>query len=204
MKYLLDGMKYGFRIGYNWANPRKPAKSKMPSTHEHPEVIDKYIQKELNLGRIAGPFEKGDLQPPVHINRFGIIPKKHQEGKYRLIVDMSYPDGGSINDGIDPDLCSLTYLKLDEVVHAIGRKGKGALLAKMDLESAYRIIPVHPSDRHLIGMEWKGKVYVDLALPFGLRSAPKIFNSVADALEWILHQFGIQEVFHYLDDYITI
>ena len=176
----------------------------MPSTHEHPEVIDKYIQKELNLGRIAGPFEKGDLQPPVHINRFGIIPKKHQEGKYRLIVDMSYPDGGSINDGIDPDLCSLTYLKLEEVVHAIGRKGKGALLAKMDLESAYRIIPVHPSDRHLIGMEWKGKVYFDLALPFGLRSAPKIFNSVADALEWILHRFGIQELFHYLDDYITI
>ena len=72
----------------------------------------------------------------------------------------------------------MTYLKLEEVVHAIGRKGKGALLAKMDLESAYRIIPVHPSDRRLIGMEWKGKVYFDLALPFGLRSAPKFFNSV--------------------------
>ena len=38
----------------------------------------------------------------------------------------------------------------------------------------------------------------------GLRSAPKIFNSVADALEWILHRFGIQELFHYLDDCITI
>ena len=84
-------------------------------------------KKELNLGRISGPFEKGDLQPSVHINRFGIIPKKHQEGKYRLIVDMSYPDGESINDGIDPDLCLLTYLKLEEVVHAVGRKGKGAL-----------------------------------------------------------------------------
>ena len=153
MKYLLDGMKHSFRIGYNWANPRKPAKCNMPSTHEHPEVIDKYIQKELNLGRIAGLFEKGNLQPPVHINRFGIIPKKHQEGKYRLIVDTSYPDGESINDGIDPDVCSLTYLKLEEVVHAVGRKGKGALLAKIDLESTYRIIPVHPSDRHLMGME---------------------------------------------------
>ena len=81
---------------------------------------------------------------------------------------------------------------------------KGALLAKMDLESAYWIIPVHPSDRHLMGMEWNGKIYVDLALPFGIRSTPKIFNSVADALEWILHQFSIQEEFHYLDDYITI
>ena len=51
VKYLLDGMKYGFRISYNWANPRKPAKSNMPSTYEHPEVTD-----ELNLGRIADPF----------------------------------------------------------------------------------------------------------------------------------------------------
>ena len=81
---------------------------------------------------------------------------------------------------------------------------KEALLSKMDLESAYWIIPVHPSDRHLMGMEWNGKIYVDLALPFGLRSTPKIFNSVADALEWILHQFSIKEVFHYLDHYITI
>ena len=130
--------------------PENQQNANLPSTHEHPEVIDKYKQEELNLGRIVGPFEKGDLQPPVHIHRFGIIPKKHQEGKYRLIVDMSYPDGESINDGIDPDVCSLTYLKLEEVVHTVDRKGKGALLAKMDLESAYRIIPVHPTDRHLI------------------------------------------------------
>ena len=73
----------------------------------------------------------------------------------------------------------------------------------MDLESAYQIISVHPFDRQLIGMEWKGKIYVNLALPFGLRSAPKNFNSVVDALEWILHQLGIQEVVHYVDDYTS-
>ena len=81
----------------------------------------------------------------------------------------------------------MTYLKLEEVVHAVGKKGKGALLAKMDLESAYRIIPVHPSDRQLMGMKWNGNIYVDQALPFDLRSTPKIFTSVEDALEWILH-----------------
>ena len=32
-------------------------------------------------------------------------------------------------------------------------------------------------------MKWQGQVYVDAALPFGLRSAPKIFNALADALE---------------------
>ena len=39
-------------------NPRKPAKCNMPSIYEHPEVIDKYIQKELNLGRMAGSGHK--------------------------------------------------------------------------------------------------------------------------------------------------
>ena len=45
-------------------------------------------------------------------------------------------------------------------------------------------------DRHLLSLKWREKLYVDLVLPFGLRSAPFIFNSVADLL-------------HYLDDYIT-
>ena len=35
-------------------------------------------------------------------------------------------------------------------------------------------------------MKWVGKLYVDKALPFGLRSAPKIFKAVADAMQWIL------------------
>lgn len=45
---------------------------------------------------------------------------------------------------------------------------------------------------------------MDSALPFGLRSAPKIFTSVADALEWRLKQEGIQQVFHYLDDFLIV
>ena len=54
--------------------------------------------------------------------------------------------------------------------------GKGTLLAKVNLKSAYRMVPVHPEDRHLLGMEWQGKELVDTALPFGLRFAPKVFN----------------------------
>jgi len=45
------------------------------------------------------------------------------------------------------------------------------------------MIMVHPEDRPLLGVMWEGTLYVDSALLFGLRSAPKIFTSVADALE---------------------
>ena len=39
---------------------------------------------------------------------------------------------------------------------------------------------------------------------FGLRSAPKIINAVADALNWYLYQQEIRLIRHYLDDFIIV
>ena len=76
-------------------------------------------------------------------------------------------------------------------------------MAKFDIESAYRNIAIHPSDRHPLGFKWHNAYYIDLALPFGLHSAPAIFNSVAELVEWILvHSYGIEDLLHYLDDFI--
>ena len=47
-------------------------------------------------------------------------------------------------------------------------------------------------------------IYVDTVLPFGLRSAPKVFNAVADALEWIMQKHGILHTLHYLDDFLFL
>ena len=80
----------------------------------------------------------------------------------------------------------------------------GALIAKLDIDAAYRMVPVHPADRLLLGMQWDGSIFVDSRLPFGLRSAPKIFSAVADALQWVFRQNGVTWVGHYLDDYITV
>ena len=136
---------------------------------------------------------------------FGVIPKSDL-GKWRLIVDLSSPSGDSVNDGIDKSLCSLSYMSVDEVVDRVMEMGKGALMAKFDLKSAYRNIPVHPEDRWLLGMMWDGQLFVDVALPFGLRSAPKIFNAVADALAFVIrHNYkGVKWLKHYLDDFIIV
>ena len=82
--------------------------------------------------------------------------------------------------------------------------GSGALMAKFDVEAAYHNIAVHPDDCFLPGLKWQGKYFVDLALPFGLRSALYIFNSVADMVEWILlHRYHLSDLLHYLDDFFT-
>ena len=133
----------------------------------------------------------------VQINRFGVREKKSQPGKWRLIVDLSHPDGQSVNGGISSELCSFTYAKVDDVVQRLVELGPGAMMAKIDVKSAYRIVPVHPDDRHLLGMSWHGSVYIDTALPFGLRSAPKIFTALADALQWIAENSGVSNLWHY-------
>ena len=68
----------------------------------------------------------------------------------------------------------------------------------------YRMIPIHPQDQRLLGEQWRGEVFIDRMLPFGLRSAPKIFSAVADALQWILSVKGVTHSLHYLDDYIIV
>ena len=114
-----------------------------------------------------------------HISPIGVIPKKAKPGKWRLIVDLSSP---CVNDGIDRDMCSISYITIDQVVDIILQLGHGALLAKVDIK-AYHLVPVHPDDRHLLGVQWDGQVLLDKVLPFGLRSAPLIFTAVADALQ---------------------
>ena len=203
-RYICEGLSLGFRVGFQRDSIQlKPAAANMASTRLHPDTIRKYLADELSRGHMLGPLPL-TWKPLVHINRFGLIPKGHNTGKFRLITDLSYPHGQSVNDGIDSDLCSLSYSCVDDVAEIAARLGQGALLAKVDIESAYRLIPVHPQDRILQAMEWEGNVYVDPMLPFGLRSAPKIFNAVADALNWHLLQAGIRYLLHYLDDFIII
>ena len=125
-------------------------------------------------------------------------------GRWRLITDLSFPEGTSVNDGISPALCTIQYTSVDNIERAAYRLGPGTLLAKADIKAAYRLVPVHPDDRTLLGVAWNGAHYVDAMLPFGLRSAPKVFTAVADALEWCIRQQGVTGVDHYLDDFVIV
>ena len=63
---------------------------------------------------------------------------------------------------------------------------------------------MHADDRLLLGIRWREKTYIDSTLPFGLRSAPKVFNAVADAMQWIFEQHGVKPMLHCLDDFLII
>ena len=100
--FVLDGLRNGFRLGFQHSKKLKSAKSNKASANQPSEVIDHYLANEVSLGRVAGPFSSPPF-PNLHVSSFEVIPKKGQPGKWRLIVDLSSPSGLSVNDGIDPD-----------------------------------------------------------------------------------------------------
>lgn len=204
IKFFISGITQGFRLGFN--NPLsslKSARNNLDGALQHPAIVEEYIAEEITQHRVVGPFSKSAV-PRAHISRFGVIPKRHTPNKWRLIVDLSHPAGHSVNDGIPKSLCSLSYVTVDTAIRHILDMGPGALLAKMDVKHAFRLLPVHPADRHLLAMCWKGDIFIDTCLPFGLRSAPKLFNTMADLLSWILERKGVSPLIHYLDDFLTM
>lgn len=201
--FLLGGIKQGFRVGFNPCQLLQPTEENMSSAAINPTPVTEYLQTELAAGRVLGPFQQPQAAG-IQISRFGVIPKKRQPGKWRLILDLSYPPGRSVNDGVAKELSSLRYASVDDAARIVSQMGPGTQLAKIDIAHAYRNVPVHPDDRYLLGMQWENHIYIDTALPFGLRSAPKIFSAISDTLEWILLRQGMSSCLHYLDDFLTM
>ena len=149
------------------------------------------LQKEITAGRIAGPFTRPPF-PDFRSSLIGIVPKK-TPNEVRLIHHLSYPSGFSVNDNIPADCSTVHYATVNQAVKLVQRLGVGCFLAKTDIKSAFRIIPVHPQD------------YFDRCLPMGCSSSCAIFESFSTSLEWLsLHKFKASAVLHILDDFLFV
>ena len=201
---LCRNLREGARIGFTGNRTSRFSKN-LPTALSQPELVSANLQHEISHGRVAGPFDKPPFEH-FQVSPIGLVPKKHSE-KFRTIFHLSFPKRGttSINSSISKEDFSLQYVTIDNAIEGIKSSGEGCFLAKTDIESAFRLIPVHPDDYELLGMYWNGKYYYDKALPFGLRSAPYLFNQLSEALEWILlHECHISLVYHILDDFLLI
>ena len=66
-------------------------------------------------------------------------------------------------------------------------------------------MPVCTEDQQLLGMKWRGTFYVDMVLPFGIRSTPLTSPCFADLVEWVAKQNYVATfLMHYLDDFHTL
>ena len=123
-------MKNGFRIGFNYSCKRVLAKLNMKSAYQHQEVVQKYIDNEVRHGRVQGPLQPGG-------NRSAQIWGNSQTSSTRkrgMTIDISHSEKLIINDGIDQDQCSLSYLKLDTVAELVLKLGCRKMLDKLDIQ----------------------------------------------------------------------
>ncbi|KAL9986312.1 hypothetical protein ACROYT_G000446 [Oculina patagonica] len=201
---LCNNLRYGADVGFTGRRVARFSRN-LPTALSQPNIVSENLSREVALGRVAGPFPTPPL-PNFQVSPIGLVPKKHST-KFRTIFHLSFPKSGetSINSSIPKEDFSLQYITIDNAIQGILSLGQGCFLAKTDFESAFRLIPLRPSDYELFGMYWEGSYYYDKVLPFGLRSAPYLFNLLSNAIEWILlNHCLVSFVCHILDDFLII
>ena len=161
-------------------------------------MLSKDLDEQIQLHRVVPVRE-----PPPHFmsSPLGLVPNPN--GKWRRIHHLSHPRKGSVTYHIPAEWGALEYTSFDEALEALLDVGRGAYLVKRDLADAFRHIPVTRADWWLLGFQWNNSYWMDIFLPFGLRTSPFIFDLFAKGINLIL---VVQNwlVLHYLDDFLAI
>ena len=173
------------------------------SVNQNTNTVQNMIKKELEKGRLAGPFSKPPFKNFV-VSPLGLVQKK-QKNSFRLIHDLSFPKLNSVNHFIDKSDTTVKYETLDHVISLVKKFGKNCLIAKTDIEEAFRLVPINPSDYHLLGFTFMEKFYYDKCLPMGVSTACRIFERFSRALQWVMQsKFNTRGISHILDDFIFV
>lgn len=208
---ILDGIRNGVSIDYT--GPRgvdREARNLEIDPIDWPKV-DAVIDKDVSELKKAGPY---DTKPfaKFSCSPIGAVPKKSADPdvrKIRMIHHLSHPEHpaagqlGSVNSHIIE-----VDMKISGVKTAISRiveLGKNCFLIKMDVEAAYKQIPVRRQDWPLLGFTWRDKFYYERVLPFGLTSSCRLWELYASALHWILRkEVDMDGMVHYVDDFLFL
>ena len=202
---MIEGFTEGFDLGYT-GSPENIHLDNLISAQNRPEILSKLIEKEVSRSRFLGPFARLPFST-MRINPLGLVPKR-TPGAYRLITDLSQPSDNSVNSSISREKSSVKYPSIQEAIYVIldlHSKGHKPYLFKMDIESAFRITPLAPSNFPLMGARFEGQFFIDAFLPMGASTSCRIFQEFSDAFAYIIQNSATNlQVKNYLDDYLGI
>ena len=207
---ILNGIVNGVAIDYNGDRTVSRTCENLKSALADEVVrskVSKIIGDDVAAGKTAGPFPQPPFSP-FSISPIGAVPKKGSD-KVRKIHHLSFPRGG---DSINANTLD-SYQPLQNFQAAadhVRTAGPGCWLIKLDVEAAYRQVPVRRSDWGLLGFKWRNangceEYYYDRTLPFGLKSSCRLWELFATALHYFCeHLLGIRRVVHYIDDFLFV
>lgn len=215
-RYVVTGLREGFDTLVE-ADAGYDGFENSNSAYAFQTNVDEWVDGEIAAKRYV-EIDPADW-PDLYITPLGTAPKRsYVEGviKRRITCDESRrpPGRRSLNDSIDKGDIPVDYIGIQDVVDAALAFGVEAHFIKVDIRSAFRNLPKHPSVRHLHALRWqdssgRDRTFLDLSINFGCRSSPFCFESVMPVLEWILQRNldadpyvgeGNVEVRHFCDD----
>ena len=175
------------------------------SALQYPEAIQQYLDKEKAHGAILGPFS--DI-PSVNFHCSPMLTRPKDTDKRRVILNLSYPKGQSLNDNVDKQLFdgkrfTLKFPTIDDICNEIGKNPNEILMSKIDISRAFRNLRIDPGDALKFGLSWRGQYYQDLSAAFGWIHGSASFQLVADVITHIMKRKGFK-TFAYIDDFILI
>ena len=205
---VCDYLEFGFPLDF-----RKGSKLSYDERRNHkgardyPGFINGYLDRECGAGRIAGPFCSNPLSTSLVLSPMNTVPKSSLDER-RVIVDLSWPAGCSVNDGISKDMylgqiIDLHYASVEQVCKMVIQVGVGAHIYKRDLRHAYRQIPVDPGDFKYLGYFWNEMMYFDTVLAMGQRNAAMACSRTTKAIIYV-HELAGYMGTSYLDDLIGV
>ncbi|KAL2080909.1 hypothetical protein ACEWY4_022762 [Coilia grayii] len=204
--YLISGLLNGFHPGISAMPSTSFMCKNLLSAVNDPETVNDLLAAEVTSGFMMGPFPAPPF-PTFRINPIGVATRKYS-GKKRLIVDLSAPHNSlvpSINSLVPFEDYSMAYQTVDDAVRLIKLADPNCWLFKADITAAFKVMPIHPDFWHLFGVQWNGQFYFAVRLTFGCRSSPKIFDTLSEALCWILqNNYNIKLLVHLLDDFLAV
>jgi hypothetical protein len=178
--------------------------SNAPSVLEYGNIFTSTLQEWIEKGFVAGPF----MSPPVPDFRANSLMAEAQKDKVRPILNMSSPKGWSFNCNIDEYALPRTYQSsARRFGQTLLRVGKGAIISKMDMRDAFKLVPSKPEDYRLQGFRWLNRYFIDTQQIFGSTPSVANFDRVAETvLDIVLAETGVprQNVHRTLDDVVCV
>ena len=192
---LPDLLEFGFPIGFEAHEQPATGLANHSSATANPIHVRHYLATECKHKAIIGPFATPPFQPWWRTNPLMTRPKQDSD-KLRVILDLSFPDLGSVNAGIPSGSLDGADFKLRlptpfTLAARIKQLGPGCLLYKIDLSRAYRQLRSDPLDWALLGINWEQEEYIDVAVPFGLRHGASACQRTTEAVaQMAYHDVG--------------
>ena len=204
---LVDLLEFGWPIDYTSLKVPTPTFRNHSRSADDDLHINKFITKELAFNAFLDPFCSPPFEPWSQVSPMMTRPKKNSSEK-RIIVDLSFPPGKSVNAGITKGYYlgskfNFTLPSVSTLTDRLTQLGTGAWFWGADLAQAYRQLRVCPLSIPLLGVLLNNKYYLDLAPPFGCRTSALACARTTRAVVWLLRKEGYFALC-YLDDFVGV